>query len=63
MTPLESLIKNVLLLLIVVFLYVKTETKISSMKWLHPSIFVMVSAAIVLLFPIYDYSFEESQHE
>lgn len=57
MTPLESIIKNIALMLLTAFVFVKTETKSWNLKWLLPSVFIVVSATIVLLYPIYDYSY------
>ena len=57
MTPLESLIKNFVLIGLVLFLYTKTQKTGWKYKFLHPSLFVLSTAPIVLLFPIYDYSY------
>ncbi|MBL0048775.1 MAG: hypothetical protein IPP32_11845 [Bacteroidetes bacterium] len=58
MTPLESIIKNIALMLLTAFIFIKTEKKSWNLKWLLPSVFIVASTTIVLLFPIYDYSYE-----
>jgi uncharacterized membrane protein YphA (DoxX/SURF4 family) len=57
MTPLESILKNLVLMLIVAFIYTKSEVTKWRYKWLLPCLFVISSSTIVLLYPIYDYSY------
>ncbi len=57
MTPLESILKNIVLLAMTVFIYLKSEKRAWKYKWLLPSLFALSSTSIVLLFPIYDYSY------
>lgn len=57
MSPLQSLVKNIVLIAACVFIYIKTPNREWKYKLLLPSLFVLSSAPIVLLFPIYDYSF------
>lgn len=55
MTPLESIIKNIVLMCIAAFIYLKSATIPWKYKWLLPAIFVASSTSIILLFPIYEY--------
>lgn len=63
MTPLESLIKNIVLIAISIYLYRNATTSGPKMNWLHPSIFVVVSASIVMLFPVYEYTFKDNNKQ
>jgi uncharacterized membrane protein YphA (DoxX/SURF4 family) len=58
MSPLQSLSKNFFLILITLFIYSKTESKPWKFKWLLPSLFILISTSIALLYPIYDYTYQ-----